>query len=120
MDSAARILIVDDDKNLTLLISRFLKQASGYQVRAINRPQEAMDAAKEFRPDLILLDWDMPGMRGEEVLSELRRCEQTSSTKVALFTGALRGNSENAEGTWFLPKPIAMTKLLANVHEILQ
>jgi len=119
MASTARILIVDDDTNLTLLVTRFLSHASRYQVRAVNRPQEAIDAARDFRPDLILLDWDMPGMRGEEVLSELRQCEEVASTRVALFTGRLRCNSDRAEGTWFLPKPIAMATLLSNVQAIL-
>ena len=119
MDSAARILLVDDDANLTQMISRFLRGATDYEIRIVNRPEEAIDATRQFRPDLILLDWDMPGMRGEEVLSELRGCDGISSTKVALFTGTLHGTSETTERTWFLPKPMALTELLSMVQAIL-
>jgi hypothetical protein len=56
---------------------------------------------------------------GRRVLSELRQCEEVASTRVALFTGRLRCNSDRAEGTWFLPKPIAMATLLSNVQAIL-
>jgi two-component system alkaline phosphatase synthesis response regulator PhoP len=119
MDSAARILIVDDDTNLSLMIARFLGGPGGYRVQVVNQPEEAMDAARGFRPDLILLDWDMPGMRGEEVLSELRRCDQTASTRVAFFSGTLQSSSETTGRTWFLPKPIALNRLLSNVQAIL-
>ena len=119
MDSAARILIVDDDTNLSLMVARFLGGSNGYHVQVVNQPEEAMDAAKQFRPDLILLDWDMPGMRGEEVLSELRRCDETASTRVALFSGTLQCSSETTGRTWFLPKPITLSRLLSNIQSIL-
>ena len=119
MDSAARILIVDDDTSLTQVIARFLGGMNGYQVRVVNRPKEAMDAARKFRPDLILLDWDMPGMRGEEVLSEVRQCHEIASTRVAVFSGTLQCSSETTDRTWFLPKPIALSRLLSNIQLIL-
>ena len=119
MDSAARILLVDDDSNLTLMVARFLRKTSDYEVQIVNKPEEALDAAKKFRPDLILLDWEMPRMRGEEVLAEVRRCEEIASTRVAFFSGTLQGSSETAERTWFLPKPIQMNRLLSNIQAIL-
>ena len=64
--SAPRVLIADDDRDGTLTLSTVL-ELEGYRVRAVHGGQDALDAAREFRPDVALLDIGMPEMNGIEV-----------------------------------------------------
>ena len=85
----ARILIVEDDKDLNAAYQIILKKA-GYTVEAAFNGEEALQTVETFKPDLILLDLLMPIMGGLEFLQHYN-LEQHSKVKVVIFT-----NMENS------------------------
>ena len=66
-----RVLIADDDRDSALTLSTLL-EIEGYVVRTVHGGQEALDAAREFRPDVVLLDIGMPKITGYEAARRLR------------------------------------------------
>lgn len=70
--SARRVLIADDDRDGALTLSTLL-QLEGYDVRSVHGGQEALDAAREFRPHIILLDIGMPKITGYDAARRLRQ-----------------------------------------------
>ena len=66
-----RVLIADDDRDSALTLSTLL-EIEGHEVRAVHGGQEALDTAREFRPDVVLLDIGMPKITGYEAARRLR------------------------------------------------
>lgn len=66
-----RVLIADDDRDGAMTLSSLL-ELEGYQVRAVHGGQEALDSARDFRPDVVLLDIGMPKITGYEAARRLR------------------------------------------------
>src|SRR4051794_16955 len=69
--SSPRILVIDDDPNLSALVRLFLLKTRRFDVREENRSSVALAVAQQYRPQLILLDVDMPGKDGGDVSREL-------------------------------------------------
>ena len=67
-----RVLIADDDRDGATTLSTLL-QLEGYEVRAVHGGQDALDAAREFRPEVVLLDIGMPKITGYEAARRLRQ-----------------------------------------------
>ena len=67
-----RVLIADDDRDGATTLSTLL-EFEGYEVRGVHGGQEALDAAREFKPDAVLLDIGMPKITGYEVARRLRQ-----------------------------------------------
>ena len=67
-----RVLLADDDRDGAMMLGALL-QLEGYEVRTVHGGQEALDAAREFRPDVALLDIGMPKVTGYEVARRLRQ-----------------------------------------------
>jgi CheY-like chemotaxis protein len=69
---ALRVLIADDDRDGATTLATLL-QIEGYEVRTVHGGQEALDAAREFKPHVVLLDIGMPKITGYEVARRLRQ-----------------------------------------------
>jgi DNA-binding NtrC family response regulator len=110
--AAPRVLLVDDEQHLLKTMSLAL-QASGYEVHAFSRPQEALDAAEPGRFHLALVDLKMQPLGGIEVLQHLRR--RTPTTTVIIITA--HGTVESAveamkQGAYYyLQKPFELKEL---------
>ena len=88
-----KILLVDDDE----IVSEFavmIMEGSGFEVLYCDSGAKALEEAVAFDPQLILLDVIMPGMEGPEVLQELRKIPETSSTPVIFLTGKANPEDE--------------------------
>lgn len=72
-----RILVVDDEPDITALVAYHLAKA-GYRVSTAANGPDALKAAREERPDIVILDVMLPGVSGYDVLAELRRREGLS------------------------------------------
>jgi len=81
-----RILVVDDDPDLLAVISLSLTALGGFAVETCGSPVDAVDAARCFGSDLVLLDIMMPGQDGFAVLSTMRQIADTSRTAVVLMS----------------------------------
>ena len=71
MDDCAKILVVDDEPTICNMMTVFLTQI-GYQVRTVNSGEEAIATFNADPPDMVLLDISMPGMRGIDVLQQMK------------------------------------------------
>ena len=80
-----KILVIEDDKNLCTLMVAALKDEN-FDVLTIGDGKEGLKIAREQLPDLILLDLDIPGIKGLEVLKELRAYEKTKDIKIIILT----------------------------------
>jgi DNA-binding response OmpR family regulator len=85
MDTAKKILLVEDDEALAGVYQARL-EIEGFGVMQVNNGEEALAAAREFKPDLILLDAMMPKISGFDVLDILRNTPDTKNIKVIMLT----------------------------------
>lgn len=81
-----RILLVEDEPHLQMVTRVTLERVGGFQVQSCSSGEDAMRVAREFHPDLILLDVMMPGMDGVETLGRLRRSPETAEMSVVFMT----------------------------------
>ena len=84
----ARILVVDDEVGATRLLKENLEMTNRYEVWVENQPENALPAARQFRPHLVLLDYVMPVMSGAAVAKALRSEPEFESVLIALMTAA--------------------------------
>ena len=87
-----KILLVDDSKFLRLATERALSRA-GYDVSTAEDGESALRAAREKRPDVILLDMLLPGMTGPDVLKGLKKNPATAAIAVVVLTGLSHKNA---------------------------
>lgn len=112
------VLIVDDiAKNLQLL-GTTLREA-GYKVAAVSKPEQVLDSALKYRPDLILLDVMMPGKSGFEVCEELKAHSELKHIPVIFLTAKVEQESIvkglGLGGSDYVTKPFNTQELLARV-----
>lgn len=85
MDVKKRILLVEDDEALAGVYQARL-ELEGFDVRQVNNGEDALSAALDFKPDLILLDAMMPKISGFDVLDILRNTPETTNIRVIMLT----------------------------------
>jgi two-component system phosphate regulon response regulator PhoB len=118
-----RVLVVDDEKDIVALVAYHLAKA-GYRVSTASTGTEALQAAREERPALVVLDLMLPGMSGFEVLEQLRAAENTREVAVLMLTARreeadrIRGLSLGADD--YLAKPFSPQELVLRVGAILR
>ena len=114
-----RVLLIDDNLNLTRLLSRVLVK-HGFEVSVENNSFLAMEAIRRMRPDVLLLDVIMPGRDGAAVLSEVRMDSEFSELPVILLT-ALGEDAHRLAGiggraSMVLGKPVEFSDLVEAIE----
>ncbi len=114
------VLVVDDDRNMLRLLQAFLRD--NYLVRAVESGEEALSVLKsDDKPDLVLLDYLMPGMDGVETLSRIRDDEEIRDTAVFFLPGVAESAKINEcmklDPKGYILKPIGKLSLLAKLKE---
>lgn len=103
------VLVVDDDLLMTRLIARTLDAAA--RVLAANNGQDGFRLAVSERPDLIVLDWILPDLRGDVVCQRVRACDALEGVKVVILTAHGRAftapDARAAGADAFLAKPFS-------------
>ncbi len=96
MSQAPKIAVVEDEEALSVLL-RYNLEAEGYQVDTMLRGDEAEIALRENVPDLLILDWMLPGVSGIELCRRLRQWPETERLPIIMLTA--RGEeSERVRG----------------------
>jgi two-component system, OmpR family, phosphate regulon response regulator PhoB len=120
---SSRILIVEDEEPLTLLL-RYNLESEGYEVETSARGDEAEIRLKESVPDLLVLDWMLPGMSGIELCRRLRARAETERLPIIMLTARgeeserVRGLSTGADD--YIVKPFSVPELLARIRSLLR
>jgi len=118
-----RVMIVEDEEPLSLML-RYNLEAEGYQVDTVERGDDAETRLRENVPDLLLLDWMLPGVSGIELCRRLRSREQTRSLPIIMLTARgeeqerVRGLATGADD--YVVKPFSVPELMARVRAILR
>lgn len=122
MNNPITILVVEDNPvNLELFLD--ILGETDYEYLSATEGQAALEIAKEVRPDIVLLDIQLPGMDGIDILRELRAMEETRTARVIALTAyAMKGDRETFLDKGFddyVAKPIKVKELLAVIeHQI--
>jgi len=120
---SARILIVEDEEPLTMLL-RYNLEAEGYEVDTAARGDEADIRLQEKVPDLVVLDWMLPGLSGIELCRRLRARPDSRSLPIIMLTARgeesekVRGLTTGADD--YIVKPFSVPELLARVRALLR
>src|SRR3954462_2428049 len=120
---SVRILIVEDEESLTLLL-RYNLEKEGFLVEAVARGDEAEIRLKERTPDLVLLDWMLPGVSGLELGRRLRARPETQNLPIIMLTARgeefdrVRGLATGADD--YVVKPFSFPELMARVKPSLR
>ena len=125
MDTVAekkRILIVDDEVSFARMVKLNLEKTGAFDVRTENKATYALAAAREFKPDLIILDVIMPNMDGGDVSNQFKRDRQLRDTPIIFLTATVSKREAgegglNSGGALFLAKPISVETLVARINE---
>ena len=118
-----RILVVDDEPDITALVAYHLAK-TGYRVSTAANGADALRSAREERPDIVVLDLMLPGLSGYEVLAELRKRDETRDVGVILLTARreeadrIKGLSLGADD--YLTKPFSPHELALRVAALLR
>ncbi|MGE3874244.1 MAG: phosphate regulon transcriptional regulator PhoB [Parvibaculaceae bacterium] len=119
----ASILIVEDEEPIQILLTYNL-QAEGFRVRATVNGEDVAHLVGDERPDLILLDWMLPGISGIEVCRLLRSRPETRDIPVIMLTARgeeserVRGLATGADD--YIVKPFSVPELMARIKTILR
>jgi two-component system, OmpR family, phosphate regulon response regulator PhoB len=119
----ARVLIVEDEEPLTLLL-RYNLEAEGYVVETVARGDEAEIRLSENPPDLVVLDWMLPGLSGIELCRRLRARTATARLPVIMLTARgeegerVRGLATGADD--YIVKPFSLPELIARIGALLR
>ena len=105
----AKILIIDDDYSIVELLTDILVR-EGHSVESAGEAVEGMQKARAVKPDLIILDYHMPGMTGAHLFESLRRNRGTNLTPILFMSGEASGDQilreiASPEGASFWPNP---------------
>ena len=117
------ILIVEDEEPLTLLL-RYNLESEGYAVESVARGDEAETRLRESVPDLVILDWMLPGLSGIELCRRLRARPETERMPVLMLTARgeeterVRGLATGADD--YVVKPFSVPELVARVRALLR
>ncbi len=118
-----QVLVVEDEADLVELL-RYNLEAEGFSVSAAEDADEAVLRISERKPDIILLDWMLPGTSGIEICRRLRARPETSSVPIIMVTARgeeeerVRGLATGADD--YVVKPFSIPELLARINALLR
>ncbi|MGN6549087.1 MAG: phosphate regulon transcriptional regulator PhoB [Pararhizobium sp.] len=120
---SARITVVEDEEALGVLL-RYNLEAEGYEVDVVVRGDEAEISLQEVVPDLLILDWMLPGVSGIELCRRLRMRPETERLPIIMLTARgeeserVRGLATGADD--YVVKPFSTPELMARVRAMLR
>lgn len=118
----AKILIVEDNA-LNIKLFCDLLAAHGHQPEAVTDSRNALDAAREFDPDLVITDIQLPHVSGLDLIRMIRKDEQLGQVPIMAVTAySARGDEERiraAGAQAYVSKPISVVKFAQTVDELL-
>lgn len=121
---AKRILIVDNEPELTEALKLALEEMGGFHIQSENNPFQAVATARQFAPDVIVMDIRMPGLDGADVAARLQLEDSLRDTPIVFLTGAVTKpivarHGNRVGGLRFLPKTLSIAAMAGFLREII-
>jgi len=115
-----RILLIDDEPSFTRMLKLNLEETGAYEVRAENKGTQALAAARQFKPDLILLDVVMPDISGGDVASQIEADKIVKDIPIVFLTAAAKKEDEGIiAGRDFIAKPVTVEEVIECIERVL-
>ncbi len=122
MTDKKQILLVEDEDNIALALG-FLIERQGFALRRVASGTEALEALKRDTPDLVVLDIQLPGLSGYEVLQSVRETDRTRDIKVLMMSAAggevARKKCMALGADLFMMKPFSTAQLTEEICKLL-
>jgi DNA-binding response OmpR family regulator len=121
--SAIRVLMVDDEESFTQMAKRNLEATGQFEVETCSRAMKAVDAAKSFRPQIILLDVMMPDGDGGDVAAKLAADTLLADIPVMFLTAAIKSSEIGRTGAgqiggrFYIAKPVKLEYLVELIQQ---
>ncbi len=118
-----RIFIIDDEEDLNRLLKLALEGEGDFEVSYESVPQKALEAARAFKPDVVLLDLVMPGMDGGELMFKLKGDEELRSVPVVFLTASIDPAADTGAtlfGCRCLKKPAGLDEVIECLEACLE
>jgi len=121
-----KVLLVDDESQLTDLLRLNLERTGRFSVRAENISRRALQTAREFGPDVILLDIIMPGLDGGDLAGKFQADPDLAAVPIILVSALV--SADDAEGDSIaisgghvvVPKPVRISHLIRSIEYVLE
>jgi two-component system, OmpR family, phosphate regulon response regulator PhoB len=120
---SASILVIEDEEPIQILL-RYNLEAEGHRVRVAGDGEDALTQISDEKPDLVVLDWMLPGMSGIELCRMVRAKPETAALPIIMLTARseeverIRGLATGADD--YMVKPFSVPELLARIKTILR
>jgi len=117
----ASVLVIEDDDAIVTLLEYNLQQA-GYNVRTTDNSEEAFFMIEENKPDIILLDWMLPGMSGVQICERLRKNDETRNIPIIMISAKgeeidrIEGLDRGVDD--YIVKPFSPKELVARINAV--
>lgn len=118
-----KVLLVEDEAAIVTLL-RYNLEREGFKVFSTGLGDEAITLVKAHQPDIIILDWMLPGMSGVDICAELRRQEETKAVPIIMLSARgeesdrIRGLDAGADD--YMVKPFSPNELIARIRTVLR
>ncbi len=117
-----KVLVVDDEVHIVHVVAIKLRN-NGYEVISADNGAEAFELACKEKPDIVVTDFQMPGMTGLELVGKLRQHEETRDIPVIMLTARSfaipKEQQEELQISDCLSKPFSPKELLGNIEDVL-
>lgn len=118
-----RILIIDDEEDLNRLMKMALESSGDFEVHFESRAHHAVETAKEFKPDLMILDLIMPGMDGGELVLQIKQDPNLREVPIIFLTASITTGSVDSGSSLFgypcLNKPASVDEVVELIGQCL-
>ena len=106
--SLIRVLCIDDEKKFIDVLSSFLNRQGSYDVKLAYNGRDGIEIAKNFDPDIILLDFFMPGMCGGDVVVALHSDKKTASIPIVFVSAQIEATNQDSNKSQFSDFPVLL------------
>jgi excisionase family DNA binding protein len=121
-DDQVRVLVVDDDPSIVRIIEEMLGREERFEVRTASTGYDAGMMTREFRPNIVLLDYMLPDVNGNVVCERIKSDSDLADTRIIIISGVVRqeeiDNLLEAGADAFIPKPFKVEELIQKIDEL--